>query len=145
MESATQKYCKNCGTLVSDKFCQKCGQRTSVHKVTFKDTISDFVESVFTINAPFFVTLKCLITNPGKLFREFLAGKRKRYYKPVAFFVLITVVYLLIRTLIDFDPFQDTSVIAVDGETDKKLTLARKFMLLNINKFLFIFVFTLSL
>lgn len=145
MTSTGQTYCKNCGTLVSGNFCQECGQRTSVHKVTFKETINDFVESVFTINAPFFLTLKFLITRPGRLFDEFLSGKRKRYYRPIAFFVLTTIIYLLIRALINFDPFKGTSVIAANNQdVDRTLTLARNFMLLNIDKFLFVFVFALA-
>ena len=131
--------------MVSDKFCQKCGQRVSVHKVTFKDTISDFVESVFTINAPFFVTLKYLVTNPGTVLREYLEGKRKKYYKPVAFFILMTVAYLVIRTAIGFDPFSDTVVEVENTQDNQLLTKARDFMLNNINKLLFIFALTLAL
>ena len=37
----------------------------------------------FSVNAPLLVTLKYLCIHPGKLFREFIAGKRKTYYKPV--------------------------------------------------------------
>ncbi|MGB5437603.1 MAG: DUF3667 domain-containing protein [Maribacter sp.] len=146
MGLANRKYCKNCGNLASGKYCQDCGQRTTVHRVTFRETFEDFIESVFTVNAPFFLTLKGLALNPGKLFADFLSGKRKTYYKPVAFFVLTTIVYLLIRSIIDFDPFQDSSVIAVDENQGTQLiTLARNYMLLNINKLLFILVFTLAM
>ncbi len=139
-------YCKNCGEQVNGDYCSDCGQRTSVHRVTFKETLDDFIESVFTVDAPFFVTLKGLFIQPGALFKEFLSGKRKTYYKPVAFFILTTIVYLLIRSVIDFDPFLDTSIIVLDEEKKTPImTLARNYMLLNINKLLFVFVFTLAL
>lgn len=131
------------------KYCSSCGQRTGVDRITFKETIQDFVESTFSIDAPLLITLKFLVVDPGRLFREFLEGKRKKYYKPVAFFILMSVLYLLVRSLIEFDPFRDTSVVAVDGdlkgEVLTRLTKARNFMLLNIDKLLFIFVLTLSL
>lgn len=96
-------------------------------------------------DGPLLKTLKLLIVNPGKLFKEYLAGKRKTYYRPVTFFVLISVVYLLIRALIDYDPFQNTTI-SVDDETPRQLLLAaRDFMLQNIDKFLFVFVFSLGL
>lgn len=150
METNTKTYCKNCNQSVSDKYCQYCGQRTIVDKITFQETFQDFAYSMFSVDAPLVTTLKLLVINPGKLFREFLAGKRKRYYKPVAFFILTTVVYLLTRSLLDYNPFQDNSIIVVDENASKyidgsKLTLARNFMLFNIDKFLFVFVFTLSL
>lgn len=150
MTTETHTYCKNCNSKVFDKFCPTCGQKTSVGKVTFKETLQDFIESVFSMNAPLFLTLKLLIVNPGKLFREFLQGKRKQYYKPVAFFILTTVVYLLIRSLLDYDPFQDSSIIGIDEDAPefidgKKLASARNFILLHLDKLLFVFVFTLSL
>lgn len=146
MNFKDQTYCKNCGAQLKGDYCSDCGQRASVHRITFKETFNDFIESVFSVNAPFFVTLRGLFIQPGKLFKEFLSGKRKTYYKPVAFFILTTVIYLLISSIIDFDPFQDTSVIAVDVEKGTAvMNLARKYMLLNINKMLFIFVFTLGL
>lgn len=138
-------YCKNCGTEVSKGYCPNCGQRTSIYKVTFKETFQDFIDAVFSVDAPFFNTIKWLFVNPGKLFREYLEGKRKRYYKPVAFFILMTIVYLVIRSLINYDPFANTTLAVEDDTQRQLLTQARNYMLLNIDKLLFVFVFTLSL
>lgn len=91
------------------------------------------------------VTVKGLFLNPGKLLRNYLAGQRKKYYKPVAFFILTTVLYILIRSLIGFDPFRNEAFQVQDGaNSGTNLEEARNFMLLNINNFLFIFVFTLA-
>jgi hypothetical protein len=76
--------------------------------------------------------------------REYLDGKRKSYYKPVAFFLLMTVVYLLIRSLINYDPFGNTTINVTDDSQRQLLTEARNFMLLNIDKLLFVFVFTMG-
>ena len=138
-------YCKNCGDAITGAYCASCGQRTSIDRVTFKDTFQDFVDTVFSVNAPLVRTLKALVKHPGKMFREFLGGKRKYYYKPVAFFILCTILYLVIRSLIRFDPFESiTSVQVQDGSEAQTLKLAREFMLGNIDKMLFIFVFTLA-
>ncbi|NNL02460.1 MAG: DUF3667 domain-containing protein [Eudoraea sp.] len=139
------KYCRNCGTQVTNRYCENCGQRTSVYKVSFKETIHDFIDAAFSLNAPLFITLKQLIVNPGIVLREYLEGKRKKYYKPVAFFILTTVAYLVIRSAIGFDPFTDTVVEVESTQNNQLLTKARDFMLFNINKLLFIFVFTLAL
>ena len=142
---AKSTYCKNCNSLVEDKYCSKCGQRSTIHKVTFGETFHDLVSSLFLEEGPLWQTLKFLVINPGKLFREYLVGRRKTYYKPVNFFVLITVVYLLIRALIDYDPFQNTTLQVSDNTQRQLLIGARNFMLLNIDKFLFVFVFSLGL
>ena len=139
-----QTYCKNCGELTKDKYCSLCGQRTTVHRVTFRETFRDLSSALFSLEGPLWKTLSLLIRNPGRVLREFLEGHRKKYYKPVTFFILTTAVYLLVRSLINFDPYTD-STIQVQGEDFQDLTNARNYMLLNINKLLFIFVFTMAL
>ncbi len=103
------------------------------------------MDAAFSVNAPLFITLKLLLVNPGIVLREYLEGKRKKYYKPVAFFILTTVAYLLIRSAIGFDPFSDTVVVVEDTQDGQLLTKARDFMLFNIDKLLFFFPFTLAL
>jgi hypothetical protein len=130
---------------IQGDFCSSCGQRTSVNKVTFKETFQDLADAIFSINGPLLTTLKMMIVNPGRLFTEYLNGKRKKYYRPVTFFILMTVIYLVIRELINYDPYGST-IFKVDDPYDSQLlTKARNFMLLNIDKFLFAFALSLGL
>ena len=128
--------CKNCGETSSKAYCPLCGQRLSVNQVTFKETFQDFADTVFSVNGPLLTTFKGLLKQPGVLFQEYLEGRRKKYYKPVAFFLLTTVLYLTTRSLIGFDPLKDAMIQELDGWD---------FMLLNLDKMLFIFVFTLAI
>lgn len=130
---------------MSGNFCSECGQRTSINKVTFSETFGDFWNYVFSVDAPFLVTLRLLFSNPGRLLRNYLAGKRKSYYKPVAFFILMTIVYLLIRSMINFDPFSNTTLQVSGNSQTLLLDEARNYMLLNVDKLLFVFVFTMGL
>ena len=138
-----EKNCKNCDTPIQGPFCYQCGQRTKVGRVSFKETFQDLIEAVFSVNAPLVLTTKMLFIAPGSMLRAYLGGHRKKYYRPVAFLVLTTVVYLLLRTLINFDPFKDNTI-TVNGSSAKTLDEARNFMLENINKLLFIFSLTLG-
>lgn len=145
MEEDKNNKCKNCGSEIQGSYCESCGQRTSVSKVTFKETFLDLIDTLFTINAPLLTTLKMLIVNPGKLFTEYLSGKRKTYYRPVTFFILMTLIYLVVRSLINFDPFGSTILSVDDPSVDQLATEARNYMLLHIDKLLFAFVFSLGL
>lgn len=138
--------CKNCGASSSGKYCMHCGQRMAIHRVTFGETFRDLMDTLFSVNAPLFVTIREVIVNPGELLRNYLGGQRKKYYKPVAFFILTTVLYIVIRTLIGFDPFRNDAFQADDGIGGvTKFEEARNYFLLNINNLLFIFVFTLAI
>lgn len=145
MEKELSTVCKNCNHKTKDHYCSYCGQRTSVDKVTFKETFKDLVDAIFSINGPLLTTLKMLVVNPGRIFNEYLSGKRKKYYRPVTFFILMTAIYLLIRWLIDYDPNSSTLLKVEDPYDSQILTKARNFMLLNIDKLLFAFVFALGL
>ncbi|MBX2826777.1 MAG: DUF3667 domain-containing protein [Flavobacteriaceae bacterium] len=139
----SKTYCKNCEALTENSYCSNCGQRTSVRTVTFKETFGDLASGLFSFEAPFWKTLGLLFTNPGKLFREYLGGKRKTYFKPVSFFILLTALHIVIRSLLDYDPMA-----AAPEGSDYAVNLFREagqFMVQNINNILFIFVFTLSL
>ncbi|MBT8284566.1 MAG: DUF3667 domain-containing protein [Flavobacteriaceae bacterium] len=127
-------------------FCPRCGQRSGIHKVTFKETFQDLANNLFSINAPLLITIRDLILRPGVLLRSYLGGKRRTYYRPVSFFILMTVLYIVIRSVIGFDPFRNSMIVVEEGGPDPTLlTEARNYMLMNINNFLFVFVFTLAL
>jgi hypothetical protein len=101
---------------------------------------------VFSVNAPLMKTTKMLVSNPGKLFREYLSGKRKTYYKPVSFFIITTIVYLIIRALIQYDPMEGMAVVSAPKDFNQSLfKKAGDFMVTNINNIMFLFVFTLGL
>lgn len=139
------KYCKNCGAEVTGNYCSHCGQRTTVHEVYFKEIFQDVLNTFFSTEAPFFRTLSMLFLNPGKLFREYLAGKRKQYYKPIAFFLLTTLVFIVTSNLIDYNPFARMAVIQTDNnDVDKLINVSFDYMVKNINNMLFIYVFTFA-
>lgn len=139
------RSCKNCGAVSEGWYCSQCGQRLSVHKVTFRETLEDLANAFFSVNAPLFRTVGDLVVRPGNLLRNYLEGKRRRYYRPVAFFLLTTFIYIVIRSLIGFDPFRNSTVVVEGDQVDASLlTEARNYMLININNFLFVFVVTLA-
>jgi len=138
-------YCKNCESELTGAYCQSCGQRTSVGRVSFKETFGDFFDTVFSVDAPFIKTLKLLFSNPGSLFRAYLGGQRKSFYKPVAFFILMTIAHVLIRSMLNFDPLAKVSSYQ-NGAVDTTLIVeAGRFMLKNINNILFLFVFSMAI
>ncbi|MBT8178575.1 MAG: DUF3667 domain-containing protein, partial [Eudoraea sp.] len=115
--------------------------------MTFRETFQDLADQLFSLSAPLPLTLKMLLVNPGRLFRDYLSGKRKRYYKPISFFLLTTLLFIFIRWLVDFNPLTQT----IGNPTDNPLVdedllgQAADFMFQNINNLLFILVIILAL
>src|SRR4051812_37895474 len=89
--------CASCGHILNGKFCSQCGE-----KVLRKEdkSILHFFEEFFHMlthaDSKFLKSLKYLITKPGFLTREYLAGRRKLYASPLSLFFIGNLIYLLI-------------------------------------------------
>ncbi|MGZ2369612.1 DUF3667 domain-containing protein [Ancylomarina sp. YFZ004] len=99
--------CKNCEYNFSGNFCNNCGQSSNVRKVDFKYLLDEIPNGVFQLNRGILFTLKQLFTRPGHSIREFLEGKRKPYYRPIAFLLIISTLYVLSAFLFDKSTFID--------------------------------------
>lgn len=88
--------CKNCGALLSGKYCSACGQKAYTEK---DKSIGHLLEEGFHFlthfEGSFFTTLKTVLRRPGKLTADYSDGIRKRYFKPVSFYLFIVVLYLV--------------------------------------------------
>lgn len=144
--TTNQTTCVNCEAPIAGNFCSHCGQSTSVHRITFRETIKDFFSSTLALEGPLLFTIGSLIKKPGMAFRNFVGGKRKPYYKPVAFFVVLTAIYLIVRSLIDYDPFAGQAQFqnANVHEQARKFIEAGRFMVANINNIMFFLVFAIG-
>ena len=95
-----EKICFSCGRKVHHQYCPYCGQKTSVERLTWKNFTFEIFQFFTHIESTFFQTSRLLLTSPGLVFQEWLAGKRKKYYKPVSFFLTWTTIELLVSRMI---------------------------------------------
>lgn len=94
----TQTQCLNCETViqVSDEFCSHCGQENRELKISFWELISEFLSSNFNFDTKLGRTLIDLFLKPGEITKQFIAGKRVRYVKPIQMYLFISFIYFLI-------------------------------------------------
>jgi hypothetical protein len=88
--------CTNCETAFASKFCPDCGQKADIHRVTIKTVLHDFLHAFTHADKGFLLLVKALITKPGIVAREFVEGKRKRYFNPLSFLVITSAVFAYI-------------------------------------------------
>ena len=86
----TTDNCLNCGNPIIDKFCPKCGQRTTVHRYSLKHFVEhDLIHGIWHVDNGILFTIKELFTRPGHSVREFINGKRVGYFSFVTLLLLI--------------------------------------------------------
>lgn len=88
--------CKNCGNSFASKFCNNCGEKIYTDKDrSVAHLLSEGLHFITHFEGSFFNTIVALFTKPGKFSFDYCDGVRKKYFKPLAFFLLLVVIYLL--------------------------------------------------
>jgi hypothetical protein len=88
--------CKNCGNSFRGKFCNNCGEK--VYSEKDKSIVAFFDEGFHFLThfeGKFFTTLKTFFKTPGKVSTDYADGARKKYFKPLSFFLLLVILYLI--------------------------------------------------
>jgi hypothetical protein len=88
--------CKNCGNTFNGRFCNECGEKVyTEHDRSFKHIFEEGFHFLTHFEGNFFNTLKAILAKPGRLSLDFCNGIRKRYFKPLSFFLMLVIIYLL--------------------------------------------------
>jgi hypothetical protein len=92
----SETICLNCNHSFTGNYCNNCGEKA--YKDNDKSIPHLFGEAFHFLThfeGKFFNTLKAIITRPGKLSLDYCNGIRKKYFKPLSFFLMLVILYLL--------------------------------------------------
>ena len=110
------KRCLNCGTVVTGRHCAQCGQASDVHVLSMKEVFGDVMHSVFHLDSRVWQTLRLLVTRPGELTREFIAGRHQQYLPPFRLYLVISLFFFALSALLP-----DSDFVNFDDENDPDL------------------------
>jgi hypothetical protein len=98
---STGKYrkehnCLNCGFHVEKHYCSSCGQPNIELKESFWAFIGHSIAHYFHFDSKFLQTITPLLTKPGAVTLDYIAGKRARYINPINLYIFVSIVYFLV-------------------------------------------------
>ena len=99
----TYKNCMNCGEELVGMYCHKCGQYASPPVIRMSEFIKDYFRNLFSIESQAIPTLINLIFHPGRLAKEFNAGRYVSYVNPLKLNIFILVVLITIFSIVGTD------------------------------------------
>ena len=93
--------CKNCGHIIhqNEKYCAICGQTAVMHRLTFGYLAHEVTHYLIHVDRNIFLLIRRLTTQPGFVVKEYIAGKRKRYFPPVTFFLFMAGLLVVVFSL----------------------------------------------
>lgn len=80
--------CKNCGYTTTGNYCEQCGQKTAVSRISLHSILHEVFHYFTHLDKGFVYTLKKLVTEPGTMQRHYLEGERTRHQKPFSMFFI---------------------------------------------------------
>jgi hypothetical protein len=92
--------CLNCDSPIAGSacYCDRCGQRTDTARLTFADIVRDLMQRFVNVERGPLAFARALLVRPGKVAREYVDGRRRRYYGPFATLaVLVGITALIIN------------------------------------------------
>ena len=98
----TGQPCRNCGEIVGEKFCTRCGQLAASFHRPFLSLAIDSISDSFAFDSRIARTMPLLMFRPGRLTQRYNDGKRARYVPPFRLFLLTSVLfYFAVFALLD--------------------------------------------
>ncbi len=114
--------CLNCEQPISDNdnFCSNCGQVNDELPLSIKQFISEFFSGFFSFDSRFFKTFIPLLFKPGKVSKDYIEGKRRRYVNPFQLYLHVTIIFFLMQGL--FSALDEYKVSGKYSKNDTKTT-----------------------
>ena len=81
--------CHNCGNFFDGKYCNHCGQKLITHRITIKDYFHNFIHTFTHVDKGLFYLALELFKKPGIVAKEYISGKRAKYFSPLQYLVLL--------------------------------------------------------
>jgi hypothetical protein len=113
--TTTASRCPNCDTALASGqvFCGTCGQHAGAQRLTLGGIGHDVVHALFHLDHSILALLKGLLLRPGRLARDYIEGRRKRYFGPFGFVVItaaLATFFIAITGAQWFAPITDSAV-----------------------------------
>lgn len=86
--------CRNCGTPLApaQQYCGTCGQKRIAGRITLHEIAHDLIHAFVHIDRSVLSLIRQLLVRPGAVARDFIEGRRRRYFGPFSFLVVCVAV-----------------------------------------------------
>lgn len=91
--------CPNCDHAVQGPFCSACGQETVIETPSVTEFLHELLHHYVAAEGKIWRTLHLLLCAPGRLTSEYIAGRRKRYIRPMQLYLTLSFVFFLLSSM----------------------------------------------
>jgi Protein of unknown function (DUF3667) len=107
-------HCRNCGALAPQNYCPECGQDTDPRPPSVREFANHFFGNYIAVKGSFAQTLWRLVTKPGQLTVDYLAGRKRQYILPLRLYITVSVIVLLSLSIVVSQSMSGNDAVKVD-------------------------------
>lgn len=119
--------CPNCQSVLQDRFCPHCGQK-KIGRLTLREVWDELLQATIEADRSLFQIIWQTFVRPGYLAREYLEGKRKRFFSPFQFMLLLTGVSIFLVSQLGLDEKMIRGIAEIQGGNREVKQLNQSFM-----------------
>ncbi|GCC50130.1 DUF3667 domain-containing protein [Chryseotalea sanaruensis] len=120
-----ERTCLTCDNKFQGKYCGRCGEKILLpEEKSIREVLGGILNAFTFLEGKFIRTLSLIIKNPGKLSKDFAAGIRQPYMKPVSIFFVANFIFFLFPFMTSNSlstPLQYQSTMLVYGKYAKSI------------------------
>ena len=110
--------CLNCNNTFESDYCPYCGQAAKTKRLRLTEIVNNFIGSFVGGDNRFLRTCLDLICRPGYMVRDYLNGKRVRYYNPLQLYVFMLTLYAVVSYVLGVSDSIIDDMTNLDLDTD---------------------------
>ncbi len=95
--------CLNCEAELAGPYCPRCGQRNVSRRLDARQIAHDVASHLFQLESTIPRTILELSRNPGRVAREYAAGRRVRYVNPFKYCITLTALFFVWNAFLGVD------------------------------------------
>ena len=96
------RTCKKCQSEAAQNYCPVCGYRITQTRIDGMYLLQE-ISSVLSFEKGFLLTIRELLTNPGRSVQEFMREDRNRLVKPIVFLIVTSLIYTIFNNIFSFE------------------------------------------
>jgi hypothetical protein len=119
--SPASDACYNCTTPLSGAYCSACGQKARPLNPGLHDFLHEFTHEMLHVDGKIFRSVRRLLFSPGFLTREQFEGRRARWISPIRLYLIFSIAYFAMTSVVPGSGPQVTFKEANDQDTTEEL------------------------
>ena len=108
----TSADCLNCGAALTGRYCSACGQKADVSIPSLGRFLADAFGDLCNFDSRLWRSVLALAFKPGRITLCYLAGQRESYMPPFRMYIVTSVVFFAVFSLLRPEPEPDASSLA---------------------------------